>query len=173
MITSHTQKMIESGKQAADIVRQDVLEACEKEGLTLRGIARVIREATEATSIKQNVVMVEPGKFEWMESNPVIDYATRLKAASLARDILGMDAPKQSKVDVTGVKGLSSDTEDLVKKLVGTVFNQSIALRGIVYASLKHFAEDDDQGLPATIDLIENDRTSAPSQVPLSVGGAR
>ena len=135
-----TKKEIEAGHQAAEMARQDILNACQQEGLTLKDIIRVIKDGTLAESVKQQFAITPQGS-GWVEAPALTDHRTRLQAASLARDILGLDAPK--KMDV-GVKfgSLSPETAELVQNLLTAAMDTAKIIGDVATASLKNFSED-------------------------------
>jgi hypothetical protein len=158
--------LVEIGHRAAELTRQDILEQLEQEGVTVQQVARILNEASQATTIKQQYVppttitvgprgdketiVIDEGG--WKEARPLIDHASRLAAAKQAKDILGLDAPKRMDATVNH-RYLLPETEELVNKITSRNVTQVVNTTSVLITNRRvvSFKEFDETPI---IDLV-------------------
>lgn len=94
-VMTEEQKRI-AGQLAGQSSRQYILDACQKEGLTVEKVAKTIVEGLEAKQVK--VQMNMQGK--WVVSKEFDDIPTRLKAVERAEVLLDLKPTEKKQVDL-------------------------------------------------------------------------
>jgi len=128
----------EIGAEAAELTRQDILKACRDGGLTLGRLVETISKALDAEANRQQMLM----NGNWSTSPSLTDHNTRLNAVKIAKDILGMDAPKNIKLDAKIGSDMSPETAEMVKGLISSTLYTMDKVGDAIIASLKHFSEE-------------------------------
>lgn len=121
-----------------EVTRTTILQECEEAGLSVRRVVDTILEGMGAHSVRQQ--MCPDGS--WSEAPPQVDHGTRLKAAAMGKDILGLDAPKRLQAEVAHGLHVSPATADLVSRLIGG-FMDTLAVTAHPVVSLTHFIEEE------------------------------
>lgn len=89
----------ESAREAAIIARQEVLDACESNGLTLLALVKGIKAGLRA---KETKATYDKDTGEWAYSKAMICWAARQKAIDQGIALLGIKAPDRHDVTTGG-----------------------------------------------------------------------
>jgi hypothetical protein len=131
-----------------EVTRTVILQECEEAGLSIRSVVDTILSGMNAHNVRQQLLPTG----DWSEAPAQIDHSTRLKAAAMGKDILGLDAPKRLQAEVAHGFHISPATAELVEKLVGGWMETlSVAPRASV--SLVCFEEELEKPSPEAQDL--------------------
>jgi hypothetical protein len=128
-----------AGREAAEMVRQDILDVCEEEGLTIRSIVKGIVQGMGAEEHK--MMLTTQG---WEKSPALVSHGKRLEAIKIGKDILGLDAPKNINLNARLGSGLSPETDQMVHDLISEAMFTAKVVGEVAIASLKHFSEEAD-----------------------------
>jgi hypothetical protein len=133
----------EIGEMAREITRATILHECEKSGLTVQALVEAL---VSGLSAKVNKEQFDPQDKAWYTSPGLDDHGTRLKAVTIAKDILGLDAPKKMNATVDH-RFLFSETKEMVGRIVSrnrAAIENAIDVQQVITASFTDFSTEED-----------------------------